>query len=352
MELFPKTNYKKVSLFKNVKKSEWNNWKWQFANTIKNIPALKQVIDLDENDETDLRLCLKKFKMGITPYYASLMDKQYNRCAIRLQAVPTIEELKDRSCNHHSLYKDMDSPVDGIKHRSPDTALFFVTYICPVFCRYCTQNRLVGFKDKYLHKGMMNKCIEYIECRKQIRNVLISGGDPLSLEDLILENILKRLREIKHVKIIRIESRMPVVLPQRITDSFAGMLKKYHPIYFNTQFNHPKEITYESQQACATLADAGIPLGNQTVLLKDINDCPFIMKKLMHKLLMIRVKPYYIYQCDSTTGTSHFSTSIAKGMEIMENLHGHTSGLAVPTFVVEAPDGGGKVPVIPNYILS
>lgn len=353
MKLFDKTDYKKVPLFKNVTKDEWNNWKWQFANAIKDISTLKKVIDIDKKYEADLKNCLKKFKMGITPYYASLMEKKYDRCVIRLQAVPTVEELKDMPDDYQDpLDEDVDSPVNGITHRYPDRILFLVTHICSMYCRHCTRRRLVGVKDKHLYKEMLNRCIEYIESHKEIRDVLISGGDPLSLEDHVLENILKRLRKIKHVEIIRIGSRMPVVLPQRITESLANTIKKYHPIYLNTQFNHPKEITYESQKACAILADAGIPLGNQTVLLRDVNDCPFIMKKLVQELLMIRVKPYYIYQCDLSTGISHFRTSITKGMEIIENLRGHTSGLAVPTFVVDAPGGGGKIPVMPNYILS
>lgn len=353
MKLFSKTDYKKVPLFKNVTTDEWNNWKWQFANAIKDIFTLKKVIDIDEKYEADIKNCLKKFKMGITPYYASLMEKKYDRCVIRLQAVPAVDELKDipDDCPD-PLDEDVDSPVHGITHGYPDRILFPVTRICSMYCRYCTKKRLAGVKDKHLYKDMVNRRIEYIESHKEIRDVLVSGGDPFSLEDHVLENILKRLRKIKHVEIIRIGSRMPVVLPQRITESLAKILKKYHPIYLNTRFNHPKEITYESQKACAILADAGIPLGNQTILLRDVNDCPFIMKKLVQQLLMIRVKPYYIYQCDLSKGISHFRTSITKGMEIIESLQGHTSGMAVPTFVVDAPGGGGKIPVMPNYILS
>jgi len=353
MKSFPKVIYKNIRLYKDVDKKDWNNWKWQFQNIIRTISDLKKVINIDEKEEKNLNDCLKLFKMGITPYYATLMDKEYKRCTIRLQAVPTIKELKNDLEDHDDpLHEDIDSPVAGITHRYPDRVLFMTTHICSMYCRHCTRRRMVGSKDIHLSKKMIDSCIKYIKEHREIRDVLLSGGDPLSMENDSLEYILKQLREINHVEIIRIGSRMPVVLPQRITDSLADMIKKYHPIYLNTHFNHPKEITFEAQKACARLADAGIQLGNQTVLLRDINDCPFIMKKLMHDLLMIRVKPYYIYQCDLSKGISHFRTSITKGMEIIENLRGHTTGMAVPTFVVDAPGGGGKIPIMPNYILS
>jgi lysine 2,3-aminomutase len=250
------------------------------------------------------------------------------------------------------LHEDVDSPVPGLTHRYPDRVLLLVTNICSMNCRHCTRRRLVGFEDVNMSASNIDKAIEYIRKTPEVRDVLISGGDPLVLTDEMLEGIIKKLRAIDHVEIIRLGTRTPVVMPMRITDKLVGMLKKYHPIYVNTHFNHPKELTAEAREACRKLADAGIPLGNQSVLLKGINDCPQTMKKLVHELLMARVKPYYIYQCDLSVGISHFRTTVSKGIEIIENLRGHTSGMAVPTFVVDAPGGGGKTPVMPNYLIS
>ncbi len=353
MKKYPISNYRNINLYKDVSDEDWNDWKWQLKNVIRDIPTLKKVIEIDESKEKDLENCLTKFKMGITPYYASLMDKNYDRGVIRLQAVPKILEL-DVAIDDHAdpLHEDVDSPVPGLTHRYPDRVLLLVTHICSMYCRHCTRRRMVGDNDQHLSTKQIDDCIEYIKQHKEVRDVLISGGDPLTLSTKRLEYVLKSLREIEHVEIIRIGSRMPVVMPQRINDDLVNMIKKYHPVYLNTHFNHPHEITQEAKDACAKLANAGIQLGNQTVLLRDVNDCPNIMKKLMHELLMIRVKPYYIYQCDLSRGISHFRTSISKGMEIMENLRGHTTGMAVPTFVVDAPGGGGKIPVMPNYLIS
>lgn len=348
-----KNNYKNIPLYKDVKEEEWNDWKWQLRNVIKDINTLEKVIDIDAEEKANLNNCLKKFTMAITPYYASLMDKTYKRCSIRLQAVPTIDELHDHDSDiEDPLHEDVDSPVPGITHRYPDRVLFLVTNICSMNCRHCTRRRLVGFDDYHLPEDHIEQALNYLRTHKEVRDVLISGGDPFTLTDDKLESIIKRIREIEHIEIIRIGTRTPVVLPQRITDGLVNMLKKYHPIYVNTHFNHLKEFTPESKAACEKLADAGIQTGNQTVLLRDVNDCPSIMKKLMHELLKVRVKPYYIYQCDLSRGISHFRTSIVKGMEIIENLRGHTTGMAVPTFVVDAPGGGGKIPVLPNYLLS
>ena len=353
MKAYPKTDYKEVQLFKDVKEEDWNDWKWQFRNIIRDIPTLKKIIDLSEDEEQDLEKCLQKFKMGITPYYASLMDRTYKRDVIRLQAVPRILELEKAPDDRDDpLHEDVDSPVPGLTHRYPDRVLFLVTHICSMYCRHCTRRRVVGDHDQHLSRKQVDACIEYIRNHKEVRDVLISGGDALALGEDQLEYVLKNLREIEHVEIIRLGSRMPVVLPQRVTDDLVNMLKKYHPIYMNTHFNHPREITHESKAACEKLVNTGIPVGNQTVLLRDVNDCPNIMKKLVQTLLTIRVKPYYIYQCDLSEGISHFRTSITKGMEIIENLRGHTTGMAVPTFVVDAPGGGGKIPVMPSYLIS
>jgi lysine 2,3-aminomutase len=353
MKTYARVDYRDIPLFRDVPESDWRDWKWQFRNTIRDIETLKKIIRIDEREQQDLEKVLQTFKMSITPYYASLMDREYARGSVRLQGVPSIQELAyDPDDQEDPLHEDVDSPVPGITHRYPDRVLFLVTRICSMYCRHCTRRRLVGSQDDHLSRDHMEKAFQYIEEHEEIRDILLSGGDPLVLDDGPLEEILKRLREIEHVEIIRIGSRTPVVLPYRITDELVAMLRKFHPLYLNTHFNHPSEITQDSREACARLADAGIPLGNQTVLLRDVNDCPYIMKKLVHELLMIRVKPYYIYQCDLSRGIAHFRTSITKGMEIIENLRGHTTGMAVPTFVVDAPGGGGKIPVMPNYILS
>ncbi|NLI09735.1 MAG: lysine 2,3-aminomutase [Elusimicrobia bacterium] len=353
MGSYEKVEWKNIELWKNVKEEQWNDYKWQLSNAIKDIETLKKVAVIDKQEEEDLRNCLKKFRMAITPYYAALMDKKDKKCPVRMLAVPSAKELinspEDLS---DPLHEDVDSPAPGLTHRYPDRVLFLVTNICSMNCRHCTRRRLVGFEDVHMSWDNIQKAIDYIKSAKEVRDVLISGGDPFVLNDDMLEKIISEIRKIKHVEIIRIGTRTPVVMPMRITDSLVNMLKKYHPIYVNTHFNHPKEMTQEAAVACAKLADAGIPLGNQTVLLNGLNDCPQIMKRLVHELLSVRVKPYYIYQCDLSLGISHFRTSVSKGIEIIENLRGHTTGMAVPTFVVDAPGGGGKIPVMPNYLIS
>ncbi len=347
------STYRDVPLFKDVTPEEWNSWHWQMRNVIRDVPTLAKIIDLTEEEKQKLNRVLERFRMAITPYYAALMDRKDRLCSVRLQAVPDLRELdSDRDDLDDPLHEDVDASVPGLTHRYPDRVLFLVTNICSMNCRHCTRRRLVGFEDHHLSKSDVDRSIEYIRQHKEIRDVLISGGDPLVMATHKLEYIIKNLREIDHVEIIRIGSRVPVVLPMRITDELVNMLRKYHPIYLNTHFNHYKEVTAESKAACEKLADAGIPLGNQTVLLRDVNDCPRIMKKLVHELLMIRVKPYYLYQCDLSRGISHFRTTVAKGIEIIENLRGHTTGMAVPTFVIDAPGGGGKIPVMPNYVVS
>ncbi|MFA5480160.1 MAG: lysine 2,3-aminomutase, partial [Candidatus Muiribacteriota bacterium] len=353
MKQYKKVEYKNIPLFRDVTEENWNDWKWQLKNAIKDIPTLEKVIKISEEQKKELSKVLEKFRMAITPYYAALMDKEYELCSVRLQAVPSIKELnEDISDLADPLHEDVDSPVPGLTHRYPDRVLLLITNICSMNCRHCTRRRMVGFEDIHLERENVDKAVEYIKKHTEIRDVLISGGDPFTLDEESLEYVLKKIRAIEHVEIIRIGSRVPVVMPMRITESLVNMLKKYEPIYVNTHFNHYDEITFEAKEACRKMADAGIPLGNQSVLLRDVNDCPRIMKKLVQELLMIRVKPYYIYQCDLSKGISHFRTSVAKGIEIIENLRGHTTGMAVPTFVVDAPGGGGKIPVMPNYIVS
>ncbi|MFZ2283124.1 MAG: lysine 2,3-aminomutase [Lutibacter sp.] len=350
---YKKVAYKHIPLFKDVSQEDWNDWRWQLRHAIRDIPTLEKVIILTDEEKENLSKTLKKFKMAITPYYAALMDKEDKNCPVRMLAVPVLNELfVDPSDLDDPLHEDVDSPVPGLTHRYPDRALLLVTHECSMYCRHCTRRRIVGDSSEKMDNKHLEQAFEYIRNTPQLRDIVISGGDPLILSDEKLDYILTELRKIEHIEIIRIGSRMPVVLPQRITDEFCEMLKKHHPIYVNTHFNHPKEITEDAKIACEKLANAGVNVGNQSVLLKGINDCSNIMKKLVHELLRIRVRPYYIYQCDLSEGISHFRTTISKGIEIIENLRGHTSGLAVPTFVVDAPGGGGKIPVMPTYLIS
>ena len=346
-------DWRKTALYKDVTEEQWQDWRWQMANGISTIEHLEQVVDLTAHERENLKKALSKFTMAITPYYAALMDPADPDDPVRMQSVPRIAELYDDPSDlADPLHEDIDSPVPGLTHRYPDRVLLLITNICSMNCRHCTRRRLVGDEDMDMPEENVAKAIDYIRRTKTIRDVLISGGDPLVLPDGRLESVLARLREIDHVEIIRIGTRAPVVMPMRITDELVDMLRKYQPIYVNTHFNHSKEITREARTALAKLADAGIQLGNQSVLLKGINDSPQIMKELVHKLLTVRVKPYYIYQCDLSMGISHFRTSVGKGIEIIESLRGHTTGFAVPTFVVDAPGGGGKIPVMPNYVIA
>jgi lysine 2,3-aminomutase len=291
--------------------------------------------------------------MAITPYYLSLIDWNDPYDPVRRQAIPTIEETHTAKADLlDPLHEDEDSPVPGLTHRYPDRVLFLITDMCAMYCRHCTRRRFAGQNDCSTPEDNIDKAIEYIANTPQVRDVVLSGGDALLISDEKLESIIKRLRAIPHVEIIRLGTRTPVVLPQRITDDLVNMLRKYHPIWVNTHFNHSNEITDESVEACRKLADGGFPLGNQSVLLRGVNDCVHVMKKLVQDLVKMRVRPYYIYQCDLSMGLEHFRTTVSKGIEIIENLRGHTTGFAVPTFVVDAPGGGGKTPVMPQYIIS
>ncbi|MDA8211816.1 MAG: lysine 2,3-aminomutase [Clostridia bacterium] len=342
-----------IPLWAGVSPEKWQDWHWQIANRITGVEKLKQIIKLTPEEEEGIRRCLQSLRMAITPYYATLMDPENPEDPVRKQAIPRALELHmTESDLLDPLSEDMDSPVAGLTHRYPDRVLFLVTDQCSMYCRHCTRRRLAGHMDEAMPLKQINRCIDYIRETPEVRDVLLSGGDPFTMSDDRLEYIIKNLRTIPHVEIIRIGTRTPVVLPQRITPKLCNMLKKYHPVWVNTHFNHPREITPESKRACGMLADAGIPLGNQSVLLKGINDCSFIMKKLVHELVMMRVRPYYLYQCDLSQGIEHFRTSVAKGIEIIESLRGHTSGYAVPTFVVDAPGGGGKIPVMPQYLIA
>jgi len=343
----------KASYWKEVSDQDWNNWQWQLKNRITSVEDLSGIVELTEEEEIELKKVTERFKMSITPYFASLIDKNNPNCPIRKQVIPSKFELqKTRDNEPDPLAEDIDSPVPGLTHRYPDRALIMTTDRCATLCRHCTRKRSVGVKDLDKTRDEFKPIIEYIKNTTTIRDILLSGGDPLLLSPFSLEFLLKSLRKIPHVEIIRIGTRIPVTLPQRITPELVEMISRYHPIWINTHFNHPKEITQECAQAIDLLLRAGIPVGSQTVLLKEINDCPHVMKKLMHKLLMIRVRPYYIFQCDLSVGVEHFRTSVLKGIEIIEMLRGHTSGLGVPTFVIDGPGGMGKVPIMPNYLIS
>jgi len=346
-------NFKDIEIWKDVTQEQWDDWKWQVRNRITDVETLGKVINLTEKEKEDIGEVMTKFRAAITPYYASLMDPDDPHCPVRMQAVPTISETHISSADLvDPLDEDEDSPVDGITHRYPDRVLFLITDQCSMYCRHCTRRRFAGQHDMGVPRDKINAGIEYIRNTPQVRDVLLSGGDALLVSDDLLEYIVKSLREIPHVEIIRIGSRTPVVMPQRITDDLVNMLKKYHPVWLNTHFNHPKEITPTSIAANEKMANAGIPLGNQSVLLRGVNDCPETMKELVHGLVKMRVRPYYIYQCDLSLGIEHFRTKVSKGIEIIESLRGHTSGFAVPTFVVDAPGGGGKIPVMPQYVIS
>jgi lysine 2,3-aminomutase len=346
-------HYREVSLYKDVSEEEWQNWQWQVKNRITSLDELHRVINLTPEEEKGVNHCLGSLRMAITPYYAMLMDPDDPGCPVRMQAVPTVSELVNGESElDDPLYEDVDSPAPGLTHRYPDRVLLLITDQCSMYCRHCTRRRLAGSTDKPMPRADVDKAIEYIRNTPIVRDVLISGGDALLISDDYLEYILHSLREISHVEIIRIGTRTPVVLPQRVTSQLCSILKKYNPLFVNTHINHPKEVTPELEKAVGMLADAGIPLGNQSVLLRGVNDCPYLYKVLVQRLLMLRIRPYYLYQCDLSPGLEHFRTSVAKGIEIIEHLRGHTSGLAVPTFVVDAPGGGGKIPIGPQYMIS
>ncbi len=330
----------------------WNDWKWQLRNAFTSIDDLKKIMKLSEKEIMAINNLKGRLPMRITPYFASLIYNTRPGHPLRRNVIPVVEELLVSVSEHSDpLHEKESSPVKGIVHRYPDRVLFTVTQVCSNYCRYCTRSHSVGKLDK-LGRQDFEKAFEYIAAHKEVRDVLISGGDPLTLTDETLDYILYNIRSIKHVEIIRIGTRVPVVLPMRITDKLINILKKYHPLFLSLHFSHPFEITEECAKACNKLADGGFPLGSQTVLLKGINDNVPVMTELMHKLLMIRVRPYYLYQCDLIPGSGHFRTTVKKGLEIMHGLRGYTSGYAVPTFVIDAPGGGGKIPLLPNYVVE
>lgn len=342
----------KNKFYPNVSNNEWNNWHWQIRNSIKSIKQLNTFFDLKESEKKIGDGNKDSLPLRITPYYASLIESIDNPTqAIRKSIVPDFNEFSvTKGEASDPLSENHDSPIANLVHRYPDRALFLSTGFCAAYCRYCTRSHMVA-KEHKCHQGIKewNNAFEYLKSHTEIRDVIISGGDPLTMSDDKIEYLLSNLRKIEHIEIIRIGTKVPVVLPQRITPELINIIKKYHPVFMSIHFTHYSEITPEVKFACSQLANAGIPLGSQTVLLKDINDNIESMKKLVHGLLKIRVRPYYLYQCDPILGSSHFRTPVSKGIEIIEGLRGHTSGYAIPHYVIDAPGGGGKIPVLPEY---
>jgi len=338
----------------NVPDSDWNNWRWQLQHRITTVEQLQRLMPtLTPEEYAGAMLANHKLALAVTPYFFNLIDPADENCPIRWQVIPRVEETHTATWEMSDpCGEDSHSPVPGLVHRYPDRVLFLVTDRCAAYCRYCTRSRLVSNATGYDFHPKFDQQIEYIRNNPSIRDVLLSGGDPLLFSDERLEDLLRRLREIPHIEFLRIGTRIPIFLPQRITPQLCAMLRKYHPLFISIHSNHPRELTTEVRDALGRLADAGIPLGNQSVLLRNVNDDPVIMKAQMQKLLMCRVKPYYLYQCDLISGSAHLRASVRKGLEIMEQLRGHTTGYAIPQYVIDAPGGGGKVPVNPEYVLS
>lgn len=337
-----------------VPDAQWNDWHWQLKNRITSLAQLQKFMPtLTPEEHAGTVLSDTKLAMAITPYFFNLIDPADENCPIRRQVIPRIEETHVADWEMSDpCGEDSHSPVPGLVHRYPDRVLFLVTDRCAAYCRYCTRSRLVSNASGYDFHPEFDKQIDYIRQHPEIRDVLLSGGDPLLFSDDKLESLLKQLRAIPHIEFLRIGTRIPIFLPQRITPELCAMLKKYHPLFISIHTNHPRELTTEVRDALARLAEAGIPLGNQSVFLKHVNDDLTTMRALVQKLLMCRVKPYYLYQCDLISGSAHLRASVRKGLEIMDGLRGHTTGYAIPQYVIDAPGGGGKVPINPEYILS
>ncbi|MFO7937292.1 MAG: lysine 2,3-aminomutase, partial [Kiritimatiellia bacterium] len=337
-------------------RANWNDWHWQIKHCVHDLETFERLLDVRLPDKTreDFKKITEIFPMSVTPYYLSLINTDdIENDPVFKQSFPAIKELViNKGDMDDPLHEDMDSPVEGLTHRYPDRVLLLVSNCCSMYCRHCTRKRMVGDADNIPDREQIMKGINYIRDTPRIRDVLLSGGDPFLLSDDYLDWILTELQKIDHIEVIRIGTRTPVVMPQRITPKLVEMLKKHQPIWINTHFNHPREITATSRKALRMLADGGFPLGNQSVLLAGVNDCPRIMRSLVHKLVYNRVRPYYLYQCDLSRGLTHFRTPVGKGIEILESLIGHTSGFCVPTYVIDAPGGGGKIPVMPNYLIS
>jgi lysine 2,3-aminomutase len=338
-------------LWQHVPEADWQSWTWQLKNRLTTVAHLEQYMTLTDEEKTGCNYANQKLALAITPYFFNLIDRQNPQCPIRLQVIPREGEMMvSEEERLDSLGEDEHSPVPGLVHRYPDRVLFLVTDRCAAYCRYCTRSRMVSNAQDYNFHPEFEQGLRYIEAHPEIRDVLLSGGDPLLLSDKKIEHLLSRLRAIPHLEFIRIGSRIPVFLPQRITPELADIFKKYGPIWMSIHVNHPKECTAELRAACDRLSFAGVPLGNQSVLLKGVNDDAEVMKVLVHRLLQMRVRPYYLYQMDLITGGSHFKVDVRKGIEIIRSLRGFTTGYAVPQYVIDAPGGGGKVPINPDYV--
>jgi lysine 2,3-aminomutase len=343
---------KRAPIYADVPDEKWNDWRWQLSHRLNAVEEIEKIIPLTKGERKALQTS-GLFRVDVTPYFISLIDPEDPNDPVRQQIIPRAEEMQAfTAMMEDSLAEDRHSPVPGLVHRYPDRVLMLVTTQCASYCRYCTRSRIVGDPGQTFSRQEFEAQIEYLKRTPQVRDVLLSGGDPLVLAPKILEEILSRLREIPHIEIVRIGSRVPVFLPMRVTQELCDMLQKYHPLWINIHINHPNEITQELAEACDRMTRAGIPLGNQSVLLAGVNDCVHIQRELVQKMTRIRVRPYYLYQCDLVEGAGHFRTPVAKGIEIIEGLRGHTSGYAVPQFIVDAPGGGGKIPVMPNYQIS
>jgi lysine 2,3-aminomutase len=343
------------TFFPGTTELKWNDWRWQLKNRIKDLSTLEQIVHLSGSERRAISRLNGHLPVGITPYYASLIDPDDYQHPLRKAVIMTEDEYVITEGEEvDPLGEENDSPLPGLVHRYPDRVLFLVTGFCPVHCRYCTRSRLVGNSEAAyrFQRHQWEEALSYIESHTEVRDVLLSGGDPLTLADEKLDWLLSRLRRIPHIEMLRIGTKVPVVLPQRITGRLVNMLRKYHPLWMSIHFTHPEELTPETGAACERLADAGIPLGSQTVLLKGINDEVETLTRLYHGLLKIRVRPYYLYQCDPIAGSSHFRTSVKKGLELISGLQGHTSGYAVPHYVIDAPGGGGKIPLLPEYVVN
>jgi len=338
-------------LWQHIPEAQWRDWTWQLKNRLTSVAQLEQFMTLTAEEKAGCYFADQKLSLAITPYFFNLIDRDDPNCPIRRQVIPRSGEMQlSEEERLDSLGEDEHSPVPGLVHRYPDRVLFLVTDRCAAYCRYCTRSRLVSNAQDYNFHPEYEQALRYIEAHPEVRDVLLSGGDPLLLSDKKLEHLLSRLRAIKHVEFIRIGSRIPVFLPQRITPELCEIFKKYGPIWMSIHVNHPKEATAELRDACERLSFAGVPLGNQSVLLRGVNDDPEVMKALVHRLLRMRVRPYYLYQMDLITGGAHFKADVRKGIEIIRALRGHTTGYAVPQYVIDAPGGGGKVPINPDYI--
>lgn len=344
----------RLRCFPDASLDDWNSWRWQLRHRIRDLAGLARIFQLSDDERNSIAAIGDRLPVGITPYYASLIDPDDPGNPIRRTMIPVTAEF-DRAPGEADdpLGEDGHSAVPGLVHRYPDRVLFLVTNFCATYCRYCTRARLVGHTGEYhFNTAQYERALEYIAQHSEIRDVLISGGDPLTMGDDRLEWLLSRLQAIPHVEFLRIGTKVPAVLPQRITPALTDMLRRFHPLWMSIHFMHPDEVTPEVQEACGRLADAGIPLGSQVVLTRGVNDDVETMKRLMHRLLRARVRPYYIYQCDPISGSAHLRTPIRKGLEIIQGLRGHTTGYAVPTFVVDAPGGGGKIPLLPDPIVG